>query len=74
MRAARTRGEPSTLDLCADSRRGVRSLATWEESPQLARGFMRAHRTQNFVLPDLHVYRKKIIGQFANKDVVLPIA
>jgi hypothetical protein len=59
---------------CQVTRRGTRSLANWDESPELAGNFMRTHRTQNFVLPDLHVYRRKIIGQFANKDVLLPIA
>ena len=59
---------------CQVPRRRIRGLANWDESPQLARGFMKAHRTQNIVLPDLHVYRRKIIGEFENKDILLPIA
>jgi hypothetical protein len=58
---------------CQVARRGVRSLATWDESPEPAGHFLRTHRTRNFVLPDLHLYRRKIIGQFANKDVLMPI-
>jgi hypothetical protein len=58
---------------CQVPRRGIRSLATWDESPQLARGFVKTQRTQNFVLPDLHVYRHRMIGPFANKDVLLPM-
>ncbi len=40
----------------------------WSESPQLALQFMKAGETQGIVLPNEHIYRRKLYGELANTD------
>lgn len=59
---------------CQVARRGLRSLVAWDESELPARSFVNAKMSQNLVLPDHHVFRRTMIGEFANEDVLLQVA
>ena len=41
----------------------------WDESPALAESFMAVEKTQGIVDGSAHVYRRKMVGVFDNKDV-----
>jgi hypothetical protein len=41
----------------------------WEESPGLADTIVKVKETKGIVDPNAHVYRKRMVGEFENKDV-----
>ncbi|RYD84070.1 MAG: hypothetical protein EOP84_06525 [Verrucomicrobiaceae bacterium] len=59
---------------CQVARRGLQSLAAWDESELPANRFVNAKMTHNLILPDHHVFRRTMLGEFANADVLLRVA
>lgn len=49
-------------------------LTDWEESPQLARAFMKVDQTRGLVDGMLHCHKKSIIGRKPNRDTMLSLA
>ncbi|HET6407052.1 MAG TPA: hypothetical protein VFG14_04165 [Chthoniobacteraceae bacterium] len=69
--------ERATFDhdlYCQVSRGGVRSLASWQESQLPASRFINASETKGVILADRHVFRRRIEGIRANKDLGVTIA
>jgi hypothetical protein len=58
---------------CQVAKGGTRSLLHWEESNLPARGFVSTKEAKNLILPDHHVFRRTMAGEFPNEDVVLPL-
>jgi hypothetical protein len=49
-------------------------LTDWEESPQLARAFMKVDKTRGLVDGTQHCHQKRIAGTKPNKDTILSFA
>ncbi len=50
--------------------RGV-NFSRWEESPKLARSFVKTDQAQGLVRPERHVYKRELRGVMTNGDIVL---
>jgi hypothetical protein len=59
---------------CQVERRGVRSLMHWEESTLPAGRLLKTQKTRDLILPDQHVFRRTMSGEFPNEDVLLKLA
>jgi hypothetical protein len=59
---------------CQVAASGLRSLSAWEESSLPAARFVNTKSAQNLILPDLHVFRRTMVGEFENEDVLLRVA
>ncbi|MEM7013712.1 MAG: hypothetical protein AAF585_19765 [Verrucomicrobiota bacterium] len=47
---------------------------TWTESSKIPTRFMKLHKTKGLVLPDKHVFRLTLRGEFLNRDVFVKVA
>lgn len=59
---------------CQVSRPGLFEMMKWEESPGLAKGTSKVEKSEGLLFGDSHIYRRRMIGDFANKDVILGAA
>jgi hypothetical protein len=59
---------------CQVSRPGLFEMMKWEESPGLAKGTSKIEKSAGLLFGDGHIYRRRMIGEFANKDVILGAA
>lgn len=59
---------------CQVSQIGLFEMMNWEESPGLAKGTSKVEKSEGLLYGDAHIYRRRMIGDFANKDVILGAA
>lgn len=59
---------------CQVSQPGLFEMMRWEESPGLAKGTSKVEKSEGLIFGDGHIYRRRMIGNFANKDVILGAA
>lgn len=59
---------------CQVSQPGLFEMMRWEESPGLAKGTSKVEKSGGLISGDGHIYRRRMIGNFANKDVILGAA
>lgn len=52
----------------------IKSMSQWVESPGLAKSFVDVEKTKEIVLPENHVYRKKLRGVLKNTDTLVALA
>ncbi|MEI6533755.1 MAG: hypothetical protein WCN98_00330 [Verrucomicrobiaceae bacterium] len=48
-----------------------KSIRNWEESPGVAMQFTKVEKAHDMIRPNQHVYRRNMIGNFKNEDVLL---
>ena len=49
-------------------------MMNWEESPGIAKGACKAEKSEGLLNGDGHIYRRRMIGDFANNDIILGAA
>jgi hypothetical protein len=54
---------------CQTGRMGA--MMRWEESAKLAGTFVKADQAQGIIDKDAHVYRRRLVGRYENKDVLV---
>lgn len=59
---------------CQVARPGFSEMMKWEESPGIAKGVCKVEKSAGLLNGDGHIYRRRMIGDFANKDIVLGAA
>lgn len=59
---------------CQVARPGLFEMMKWEESPGLARAACKVEKSGGLLFADSHIYRLRMVGDFANKDVILGAA
>jgi len=59
---------------CQIARGGLRSLASWDESAGPASRFVNTKSAKNLILPEQHVFRRRLAGEHDNEDVTLRVA
>jgi hypothetical protein len=59
---------------CQVSRPGLFEMMRWEESPGIAKAACKIEKSAGLIFGEGHIYRRRMIGNFANKDVVLGAA
>jgi hypothetical protein len=59
---------------CQVSRPGLFEMMNWDESPGLAKGTSNVGKSAGLIFGDGHIYRRRMIGDFTNKDVMLSAA
>ncbi len=59
---------------CQVTRPGLFEMMKWEESPGLAKAACKVEKSAGLLNGDGHIYRRRMIGDFANKDIVLGAA
>ena len=59
---------------CQIAQPGLIEMLKWEESPGLAKGSCEVEKSMGLLSGDGHLYRRRLMGNFANKDVVLGAA
>jgi hypothetical protein len=59
---------------CQVARPGFFEMMKWEESPGIAKGACKVEKSEGLLYGDSHIYRRRMVGDFANKDIVLGAA
>lgn len=59
---------------CQVQRPGLFEMTKWDESPGLAKAACKVDKSQGLISGDAHIYRRSIVGDFANKDIILGAA
>jgi hypothetical protein len=59
---------------CQVDRPGMFAMTKWDESPGIAKSTSKVEQSKGLLKGDLHLYRKRMIGTFANKDIILGTA
>ncbi len=59
---------------CQVARPGLFEMMNWDESPGLAKGTSKIEKSEGLLHGDGHIYRRRMVGDFANKDVILGAA
>jgi hypothetical protein len=59
---------------CQVARPGLFEMMKWEESPGIAKATCKVEKSEGLIHGEGHIYRLRMIGDFANKDVVLGAA
>ena len=59
---------------CQVARPGLFEMMKWEESPGLAKAACKVEKSEGLMSGDGHIYRRRMVGDFANKDIVLGAA
>lgn len=55
---------------CQTDNKGIKM--DWQESVALPGGYMNLALTHGTVRPDEHVYKRSVVGEFENEDIVVP--
>lgn len=58
--------------LYAQSKDEHKPVQKWEESPGVAMQFTDVKKTHDMIRPNQHVYRRSMVGNFKNEDMLLP--
>ena len=59
---------------CQIGQPGLFAMINWEESPGLASGACKIDKSEGLLHGDGHIYRRRMIGNIENKDVILGAA
>jgi hypothetical protein len=59
---------------CQIGQPGLHEIMKWEESPGIAKGTSKIEKSQGLLFGDGHIYRRRMVGTFENKDVILGAA
>ncbi len=59
---------------CQVTRPGFFEMMKWEESPGIAKSVCKVEKSEGLLQGDGHIYRRRMVGDFANKDIVLGAA
>ena len=59
---------------CQIAQPGLFAMLKWEESPGIASGVCKIDKSQGLLHADGHIYRRRLVGNFENKEVILGAA
>jgi hypothetical protein len=59
---------------CQIAQPGLFEIMKWEESPGIAKGACKIDKSEGLLHGDGHIYRRRMVGTFENKDVILGAA
>lgn len=59
---------------CQVARPGFIEMMKWEESPGIAKGACKVEKSEGLLNGDGHIYRRRMVGDFAKKDIILGAA